>query len=61
MTFEEYVKEEREEAKEEGAKNKLIDLVQKKLTKNQSIGQIVDALEETVEVVQEIIDEMSNR
>ena len=63
MTFEEYLKEEREEAKEEGrqegARNKLIDQVQKKLAKGQSVEQIADALEETVESIQEIVDERS--
>ncbi len=60
MTFEEYLKEEREEAKEEGARNKLISQVQKKLVKSQSVEQIADALEESVETIQEIIDELSN-
>lgn len=59
MTFEEYLKEEREEAREEGARNKVLDLVQKKLAKGQSVEQIANALEETVETVQEIIDELS--
>ena len=53
------MKEEREEAREEGARNKVLDLVQKKLAKGQSVEQIADALEETVETVQEIIDELS--
>ena len=60
MTFEEYLKEEREEAREEGARNKLIELVKKKLVKGQSVEEIADALEETVEIVQEIIDELSS-
>ena len=58
MTFEEYLKEEREEAKEEGARNKVIELVKKKLAKGQSVEQIADALEETVETIQEIVDEI---
>ena len=60
MTFEEYLKEEREEAREEGARNKLISQVKKKYAKGQSVEQIAEALEETVEIVQEIIDELSN-
>ena len=56
MTFEEYLKEEREEAKEEGARNKVIELVKKKLAKGQSVEQIADALEETKETIQEIVD-----
>ncbi len=59
MTFEEYLKEEREEAREEGAKNKLISQAKKKLAKGQSVEQIADALEETVETIQEIMDELS--
>lgn len=62
MTFEEYLKEEREEAKEEGRqegkRNKLIEQVKKKLAKGQSVEQIADALEETVETIQEIVDEI---
>ena len=64
MTFEEYLKEEREEAREEGRqegeRNKVVELVKKKLVKGQSVEEIADALEETVEYVQEIIDEFSN-
>ena len=64
MTFEEYLKEEREEAKEEGRqegeRNKLMNQVKKKLAKGKSVEEIADALEETVETVQEIIDEFSN-
>ena len=60
MTFEEYLKEEREEAKEEGRqegeRNKLIIQVKKKLAKGQSVEQIADALEETKETIQEIVD-----
>ena len=60
MTFEEYLKEEREEAREEGARIKVVELVKKKLAKGQSVEGIADALEETVETVQEIIDELSD-
>ena len=64
MTFEEYLKEEREEAREEGRqegeRNKVVELVKRKLVKGQSVEEIADALEETVETVQEIIDEFSN-
>ena len=68
MTFEEYLKEEREEAREEGRqegrqegeRNKLINQVKKKLAKGKSVEEIADALEETVETVQDIIDEFSN-
>ena len=66
MTFEEYLKEEREEAREEGRqegrqegeRNKMKELVKKKLEKGQSVEQIADALEETVETIQEIVDEI---
>ena len=60
MTFEEYLKEEREEAREEGARNKVVELVKKKLAKGQSVEEIADVLEETAEAVQEIIDELSD-
>ena len=55
MTFEELLKDECEE----GARNKVLDLVQKKLAKGQSVEQIADALEETVESIREIVNELS--
>lgn len=42
-------------AYEEGEKNKLIALVQKKLAKGKSIEEIADALEESIETIQAII------
>lgn len=56
MTFEELLKDEREA----GEKNKLISQVKKKLAKGQSVEQIADALEETVEIIQEIVDAISD-
>jgi len=38
----------------------LISQVKKKLAKGQSVEQIADALEETVEIVQEIVDAISD-
>lgn len=39
-------------------REKLIELVQKKLAKNCSVEQIADALEESVETIQEIVDDL---
>lgn len=41
---------------EKGEQNKLVNLVQKKLAKGKSVEEIADALEETVETIQHIID-----
>ena len=38
----------------------MISQVKKKLAKGQSVEQIADALEETVEIVQEIVDAISD-
>ena len=43
---------------QQGQRDKLIELVQKKLVKNCSVEQIADALEESVVTIQEIIDEL---
>ncbi len=42
---------------EQGEANKLISLIQKKLDKGYSVEQIADALEESVETIQNLIDE----
>lgn len=53
---------ERQEALEEGISkgehNKLLDLVQKKLAKGKSVEDIADALEESLETIQQIIQEL---
>lgn len=59
MTFEELLKDEREEGREEGERNKLVSLVQKKLGKGQSVEQIADDLVEELSVIQEIAAELS--
>lgn len=59
MTFEELLKDEREEGREEGERNKLVSIVQKKREKGQSLEQIADDLMEEVSVIQEIIAELN--
>lgn len=54
MTFEELLKDEREE----GARNKVISQVQKKLQRGDSIEKIADDLMESVETIQEIVDDL---
>ncbi len=49
----------RQEGREEGMEQKLIQLIELKLKKGQSVEQIADALEETPERIQELIDEMA--
>ena len=64
---EEHIRLEREDAfedgrktgKEEGKRNKLSELVQKKLANNQSVEQIADDLMEEVETIQEIVKELN--
>ena len=60
MTFEELLKDEREEGRIEGRiegeQNKLISLVKKKVARGQSLEQIADALEESVDVIKEIVE-----
>ena len=51
-----YGKDLKQIAFEEGEQNKLVNLVQKKLAKGKSVEEIADALEETVETIQHIID-----
>lgn len=41
---------------EKGEHAKLVNLVQKKLAKGKSIEEIADALEESIETIQDIID-----
>ena len=44
---------------QQGQRNKLIELVQKKLDKNYSAEQIAEVLEESLEVIREIMDELT--
>lgn len=46
------------EGKAEGERKKLMNLVQKKLTRNQSVEEIADDLVEEVETIQEIVKEL---
>lgn len=43
---------------EKGEQNKLVNLVQKKLAKGKSVEEIADALEESVDTIQSIIDSL---
>ena len=43
---------------EKGEQRKLISLVQKKLAKGKSVVEIADALEESIETIQSIIDSL---
>ena len=47
--------------KEFGAKEKLKELIQKKLKKGCSAEEIADMLEEKIEVVQQLISELENK
>ncbi len=64
MTFEEYVKEEREDAREEGRAEgraeELLNLVKKKLERGDSVEKIADDLMETVEVIEEMVGQLNN-
>ena len=53
------MKQSREEGLAEGARHKLIDLVQKKYQKGLSTSEIADLLEEPLEVIQEIVSELN--
>ena len=50
---------ERQEGREEGLQLQLQNLIKKKMLKGQSVEQIAEALEETPEKIQHLIDEMS--
>ena len=50
---------ERQEGREEGLQLQLQNQIKKKLLKGQSVEQIAEALEETPERIQQLIDEMS--
>ena len=50
---------ERQEGREEGLQLQLQNLIKKKMLKGQSVEQIAEALEETPERIQQLIDEMS--
>ena len=52
---------EREEGRIEGAREKMLELVAKKLEKGQSVEEIADALEEDVQTIQQLIDELAKR
>ena len=49
----------REEGLQEGLQLQLQNLIKKKMLKGQSVEQIAEALEETPERIQQLIDEMS--
>ena len=55
---EEHIRLEREDAFEDGSKAHLISQIQKKLAKHKSVEVIADELEETVEIIQGIVDEL---
>ncbi len=65
MTFQQFIKDERKEAMEigraegraEGETAKLVEQIRKKLEKDQSVEQIADAVEESIEVVETLIRE----
>ncbi|MDO4312867.1 MAG: hypothetical protein Q4C52_07265 [Eubacteriales bacterium] len=48
----------REEGRREGADYKLKELIKKKLAKGKSVEEIADALEETEEVIRQLISEL---
>ena len=50
---------ERQEGREEGLQLQLQNLIKKKMLRGQSVEQIAEALEETPERIQQLIDEMS--
>lgn len=52
---------EREEGKEEGARAKLMEQIQKKLLKGKSVNVIADELEESVNTILELIQEMEEQ
>ena len=56
MTFEEYIKEEREEAREEGELLLKIALIRKKLQRGKSLPETARELEEEVDVLRPIYD-----
>ena len=47
-----------EKGMQQGAEKKMLELVEKKLKKGQTISQIADALEETEETIRRLIDGM---
>ena len=56
--FAEELKEADLKGRNDGKMEKLKELVQKKIAKNQTIEQIADALEESVESIEKIIEEL---
>lgn len=59
MTFQELLKDEREEGIAEGERKHLVEQVKKKLAKGQLPEQIADALEESVETIQRIVEKLN--
>ena len=56
----EKVEEKLAEKTEKAARDKMIELINKKLAKGKSIEQIADELEESVETIQELMESMNN-
>jgi len=50
----------KEIGKEAGAKEKLVELIQKKLNKGYSVEEIADVLEEEIEVIKQLVSELGN-
>ncbi len=57
MTLEDLLKEERQEGRAEGEIFKLVEQIKKKWEKQQSIEQIAEALEESVETIERLMKE----
>ena len=55
------IEEKVEDGKEKGAQEKLFEQVQKKLVKGKSVEQIADELEESVDVIKELIQQLEER
>lgn len=58
---EKHMRQVKEEGRQEGIAQKLIELVNKKLEKGKSISQIADELEENEETIQKLIEEQKNQ
>lgn len=50
----------RKKGLQEGKREQLVELVQKKLAKNHSVEQIADALEESEDAIRKIIEELNS-
>ncbi len=53
-----HIRQEREDAWEEGKQTKLRELVEKKLAKGKSISEIAEALEESEDKIRELVKEL---